>query len=154
MEILSDQEDLSKFKIATKKELKAALMVREEPIVRTILIDPKKKQIAQVHIKEATVIETQRLMESFIDFGGRKTRRKKAGLSFRIREYYKEAWDKWMTHAEPPISYRDLKYFKHDFNKILGQLFPSPFDLFGEGTLGIDEDEEKNSEELSEDEES
>lgn len=133
--------------LATSKQIEEYLNVSEEPNPITLVLDKKKKIVVRLYVKEGTVIETQILMESFVGFGKKK---KESEVKFRLAAYYREAWKKWVKRTEPKMRYKDIKYFHHDFNSVLGAIFPSPFDLFKEGSVGIEEEEEKNSEELSE----
>ena len=133
-----------KYRVATPEEVEKYLRVRDEASPFTLVLDEEKGITVLLYVKEGTVIETQKLMESFVGFGKKK---RDSEVKFRLAAYYKAAWKRWVKNTDPPLSYRDVKHFHHDFNSVLGEIFPSPFDLFKEGTLGIDEDEEKNSEE-------
>jgi hypothetical protein len=144
LSIIKGKVDQVKYKIAQKKDLDRLLRVPEEPEVFTLVLDEKENIIVELHVKQPTVIATQRLMESFVS-----TQKKKAGetedtVKFKLIAYYKAAWKEWVAHTNPKMGYRDIKYYHADFNQVLNEIFPSPFDLFKEGSIMIDEEEEKN----------
>jgi len=136
-----------KYRIATDKEVEKYLRVSEEPNPITLVLDEEKGITVRLYVREGTVIQTQKLMESFVGFG---KKRQESEVKFNLAAYYKAAWKRWVVRTEPKMGYKDMKHYHHDFNSVLGAIFPSPFDLFKEGSIGIEEDEEKNSDELSE----
>ena len=135
------------FKIVSPERLEELLRVSEEPEPITLVLDKDTNEGVVLYVKEATVIETQKIMESFIGFSGkqkRHQRQKESDISFKLREYYREAWRRWVKRTEPKMTYKQVKYYHHDFNNVLKEIFPDPFSLFSEGAIGIDAEEEKN----------
>ena len=142
-------------KIASNKDIDKYLRAPEEPELYTLVLDDEKNIVVELYVKKATVIEAQRCMESFIAMGKKgksKRRGDEESVQFKIVSYYKDAWKRWVVRTNPKMRYKDVKYYLHDFNAVLNQIFPSPFELFNEGELGIDDEEEKNSDPLSEEE--
>ena len=141
--------------IASEKDVNKYLRAPEEPELYTLILDEEKNIVVEIYVKKATLIEAQRCMETFVSMGQGKRRdrnKKDEQITFKIVSYYKDAWKRWVTKTNPRMTYKDIKYYISDFNAVLNQIFPSPFELFSEGELGIDSEEEKNLEPLLEEE--
>lgn len=134
-EIIIDES--TGWKKATSDDVKRLLRNVETAIPHKISIDDEGKLFITLWIKELPIHEQLDMFELFMVFD-------KTGARLKWRQYYASAYTRMVTKTEPPIKWKDARYYNKKFMKILMEYLPNPFEDEKLSPGGIDEDTRKN----------
>lgn len=132
--------DYSNWNLASLKQAEAVFRIVDTPEEVIVPIDFEKKLFIKLYIRELPIDEQLRLLETFMTFD-----KKTGNAKLQWLPYYRSIYPKMVKKTEPPITWKQARFYNKKFMAILLEHLPNPMEMTGEEISGISEKDQKNS---------
>ena len=134
-----EEIDYSQWKVASLGEAEAILRNTDMLEEHIVPIDHKNELVIKLYVRELPVNEQLRLLETFMTFD-----KKTGDAKLKWLPYYAEIYTKMVKKTEPPITWKQARFYNKIFMRILMKYLPNPMEMTGDDVSGISDMERKN----------